>query len=129
MANTVNVGLTTTTNTFNQWRITNNLLVDDVNEIARGDFTKPNGRVNIATGRVIIANGSGGVFLEVKSSADIDETLYVKNIETDNTLITFTSPLRILTGVVWIRKPIIGLIPIRRFGQQTSLSQMQHQAH
>ena len=54
MANTYNVGLTTTANTFNQWRITDNLVANDVNEIARGNFTKPAGNVTVWT----VAQGS-----------------------------------------------------------------------
>ena len=84
MANTINVGETTTSNTFNQWRISTNLLRDDVNEIARGDFYKHAGNVIIEQGYVRINNASGGVVLDVKDDTNIDGTLTVFNIEVDN---------------------------------------------
>ena len=65
MANTVNVGLTTTSNTFNQWRITDNLLANDVNEIARGNFTKPTGNVTLTDGFLTISKSSGITFTEI----------------------------------------------------------------
>ena len=55
MANTVNVGITTTACTFNQWRITDNLMANDVNEIARGNFVKPRGNVTISEGFLLLA--------------------------------------------------------------------------
>jgi len=84
MANTINVSLTTLSNTFNQWRITDNLMANDVNEICRGDFVKPFGNVVISEGYVRIANSSGGVILDVKDDTNIDGTLTVHNIEVDN---------------------------------------------
>ena len=84
MANTINVAEVTTSNTFNQWRISTNLLRDDVNEIARGDFYKHAGNVIIEHGYVRINNASGGVVLDVKDDTNIDGTLTVFNIEVDN---------------------------------------------
>lgn len=84
MANTINVYLTTVSNTFNQWRINDNLMANDVNEICRGDFVKPFGNVVISEGYVRIANASGGVILDVKDDTNIDGTLTVHNIEVDN---------------------------------------------
>jgi hypothetical protein len=68
MANTVNVGLTTTSNTFNQWRITDNLMANDVNEIARGNFTKPAGNVTVSDGIVTISKSSGVTFTVASDS-------------------------------------------------------------
>ena len=84
MANTINVYLTTVSNTFNQWRINDNLMANDVNEICRGDFIKPFGNVVISEGYVRIANSTGGVILDVKDDTNIDGTLTVFNIEVDN---------------------------------------------
>ncbi len=84
MANTINVYLTTVSNTFNQWRINDNLMANDVNEICRGDFVKPFGNVVISEGYVRIANSSGGVVLDVKDDTNIDGTLTVFNVELDN---------------------------------------------
>jgi hypothetical protein len=84
MANTINVYLTTVSNTFNQWRINDNLMANDVNEICRGDFVKPFGNVVISEGYVRIANSAGGVILDVKDDTNIDGTLTVHNIEVDN---------------------------------------------
>lgn len=84
MANTINVYLTTVSNTFNQWRINDNLMANDVNEICRGDFVKPFGNVIISEGYVRLANASGGVILDVKDDTNIDGTLTVHNIEVDN---------------------------------------------
>jgi len=84
MANTINVSLTTLSNTFNQWRISDNLMANDVNEICRGNFVKPFGNVVISEGYVRIANSSGGVILDVKDDTNIDGTLTVHNIEVDN---------------------------------------------
>jgi len=84
MANTINVYLTTVSNTFNQWRINDNLMANDVNEICRGDFVKPFGNVVISEGYVRIANSSGGVILDVKDDTNIDGTLTVFNVELDN---------------------------------------------
>jgi len=84
MANTVNVGLTSTTNTFNQWRITDNLMANDVNEIARGNFVKPTGNVTISQGFLRLANATGGVILDVADDTNIDGTLTVYDVEVDN---------------------------------------------
>lgn len=86
MANTVNVGLTQTTNTFNQWRITTNLIANDVNEIVRGDFVKPVGDVTITEGTLTLANSGGGIILQVADDTNIDGTLTVFNVEVDNSV-------------------------------------------
>jgi hypothetical protein len=83
MANTVNVSIIDTANTFNHWRIRDNLIANDVNEIVRGDFTKPVGNVSITEGRLTLANSSGGVLLDVKDDARIDNLLSVDTIESD----------------------------------------------
>ena len=82
MANTINVGLTTTSNTFNQWRITDNLMANDVNEIARGNFTKPAGNVVVSDGTVTISKSSG-VTLTVASDARIASLGSIHSIESD----------------------------------------------
>lgn len=82
MANTVNVGLTTTSNTFNQWRITDNLLANDVNEIARGNFTKPAGNVTVSDGTVTISKSSG-VTLTVASDSRQAGLASIHSIESD----------------------------------------------
>lgn len=84
MANTVNVAIITTANTFNHWRIRDNLVANDVNEIVRGNFTKPAGNVTIAEGYMRIANSIGGVVLDVADGTNIDGTLTVFNVELDN---------------------------------------------
>jgi hypothetical protein len=100
MANTVNVGLTTTSNTFNQWRITDNLMANDVNEIARGNFTKPKGNVIISEGYLRLANSTGGVILDVTDDTNIDGTLTVFNIEMDNS----SNHLYVDAGDIHIRR-------------------------
>jgi hypothetical protein len=82
MANTVNVGLTTTSNTFNQWRITDNLLANDVNEIARGNFTKPAGNVTISDGFLTISKSSG-ITLTVASDSRQAGLASIHSIESD----------------------------------------------
>lgn len=100
MANTVNVGLTTTANTFNQWRITDNLMANDVNEITRGNFTKPKGNVIISEGYLRLANSTGGVILDVTDDTNIDGTLTVFNIEVDNS----SNHLYVDAGDIHIRR-------------------------
>ena len=82
MANTVNVGLTTTSNTFNQWRITDNLMANDVNEIVRGNFTKPAGNVTLSDGILAISKTSGVTFT-VASDARIAGLASIHSIEAD----------------------------------------------
>lgn len=100
MANTINVFLTTVSNTFNQWRINDNLMANDVNEICRGDFVKPFGNVVISEGYVRIANSSGGVILDVKDDTNIDGTLTVFNVELDNS----TNHLYVDAGDIQFRR-------------------------
>ena len=83
MANTVNVAIIETANTFNHWRIRDNLTANDVNEIARGNFVKPTGNVTINEGFLRLANTSGGTILDVKDDARIDGTLSLRNIDQD----------------------------------------------
>jgi hypothetical protein len=83
MANTTNVAIISTANTFNHWRIRDNLVANDVNEIARGDFIKPKGNVTVNEGTLTLANTSGGVLLTVKDDARIDGLLSVDSIQTD----------------------------------------------
>lgn len=82
MASTVNVSTVLTSNTFDQWRIQTNLLKDDVNEVARGDFVKPTGNVTFTIGRLVLAN-STGTMLDVTADGRISGKLSVKNIEQD----------------------------------------------
>jgi hypothetical protein len=84
MANTINVAIISTANTFNQWRINDNLVANDVNEITRGNFVKPRGNVTINEGYLRIANTAGGVILDVADDTNIDGTLTVFNVELDN---------------------------------------------
>lgn len=84
MANTINIAIISTANTFNQWRINDNLMANDVNEIARGNFVKPTGNVTINQGYLRLANTSGGVILDVADDTNIDGTLTVFNVELDN---------------------------------------------
>ncbi len=100
MANTVNVGITTTACTFNQWRITDNLMANDVNEIARGNFVKATGNVTISNGFLLLANSSGGVILDVRDDTNIDGTLTVKDIEVDNS----TGHVYVDAGDIWFRR-------------------------
>ena len=83
MANASNVLIIQTANTFDQWRIRDNLVANDVNEIARGNFVKPTGSVNIAEGTLTLSNTSTTTLLTVKSGARIDATLSVDTIESD----------------------------------------------
>jgi hypothetical protein len=84
MANTINVAIISTANTFNQWRINDNLMANDVNEIVRGNFVKPKGNVTITEGFLRLANTTGGVVLDVADDTNIDGTLTVFNVELDN---------------------------------------------
>jgi hypothetical protein len=89
MANTTNVGIIDTANTFNHWRIRDNLIANDVNEIVRGDFTKPSGNIIIegsgtGQGRLVINNSTGGITFQVKDDARIDNLLSVDTIESDD---------------------------------------------
>jgi len=100
MANTVNVGITTSACTFNQWRITDNLMANDVNEIARGDFIKTRGNIELTNGKITLSNSSGGFILDVHDDTNIDGTLTVKDIEVDNT----TGHVYVDAGDVWFRR-------------------------
>lgn len=79
MTSSVNVSTVVVANTFDQWRIQTNLLKDDVNEIARGDFVKPAGNVTISVGRVVISNATGTT-LDVTANARIGGLLDVKDL-------------------------------------------------
>ena len=81
MANSTNFTIITTANTFDHWRIRDNLMANDVNEIARGDFIKPTGNVRINEGYLLLACTSGGTLLDVKDDASIDGVLDVGSIE------------------------------------------------
>lgn len=83
MANTANITLVTTANTFDQWRIQTNLLIDDVEEIARENFVKERGSVTVNQGTLTLANSSVTTLLDVKSGARIDGTLSVRTIDQD----------------------------------------------
>ena len=76
MTSSVNVSTVQTSNTFDQWRIQTNLLKDDVNEIARGDFTKPTGNVTTTVGRVTLPNATG-TSLDITADARISNKLTV----------------------------------------------------
>jgi hypothetical protein len=84
MVNTINLAIISTANTFNQWRINDNLMAEDVNVIARGNFTKPKGNVTITEGTLRLANTIGGPILDVADDANIDGTLQVFNVQLDN---------------------------------------------
>ena len=100
MANTVNVAIITTANTFNHWRIRDNLVANDVNEIVRGNFTKPAGNVIISEGYMRLANTIGGVILDVADGTNIDGLLTVRDIEVDNT----TNHVYVDAGDIKIRR-------------------------
>ena len=82
MTSSVNVSTVVVANTFDQWRIQTNLLKDDVNEIARGDFTKPTGNVTLTVGRLVLPNATG-TMLDVTADARVSGKISVKNIEQD----------------------------------------------
>src|SRR5210317_425820 len=82
MANTVNVSIVETANTFDQWRIQTNLAANDTNEIARGDFTKPTGNITLTVGRITLPNATG-TMLDVTADARISGKISVKNFEQD----------------------------------------------
>ena len=84
MANTANISIVEVANTFDQWRIQTNLLIDDIEEIVREDFSKPKGNVTITEGSLTLANAAGGVLLDVKDDARIDGLLSVDTIESDD---------------------------------------------
>lgn len=100
MANIANVGLVTTANTFDYWRIQSNMTIGDVNEICRGDFVKQVGDVTISEGILTLANSSGGVILDVADDTNIDGTLTVFNIQVDNSTNHIYSNAR----DVWFRR-------------------------
>ena len=82
MTTSVNVSTVVLANTFDQWRIQTNLLKDDVNEIARGDFTKPSGNVTFTVGRLVLSN-STGTMLDVTADARVSGKVSLKNFEQD----------------------------------------------
>ena len=82
MTSTVNVGQVATANTFGEWRIQTNLLVDDVNEVARANFVKPTGNVTLTLGRIILANATG-TSLDITADARISGKVSVKSFEQD----------------------------------------------
>lgn len=82
MASSVNVANTDLVNTFDVWRVRTNLAANDVNEICRGNFTKPAGYVKIETGYLQLAAASGQT-LRVNADAGISGVLSVKKIEQD----------------------------------------------
>jgi hypothetical protein len=98
---TVNVLATiTTSNTFDHWRVRDNLVAEDVNEIVRGNFIKPKGNVTITEGKLTLANSSGGFILDVRDDTNIDGTLTVREIEVDNS----TGHVYDDSGDFWIRR-------------------------
>jgi hypothetical protein len=82
MANTVDLSLVTTANTFDQWRIQTNLSANDVNEIARGNFTKPTGNITLTVGKIILSNATGTT-LDVTADARVSGKVSLKNFEQD----------------------------------------------
>lgn len=80
MASTVNVSTVLTSNTFDQWRIQTNLLKDDVNEVARGDFVKPTGNVTLTVGRIVLSNATGTT-LSVTANALVSGQLTTANLK------------------------------------------------
>ena len=119
MANASNVLIIQTANTFDQWRIRDNLVANDVNEIARGNFVKPTGSVNIAEGTLTLSNTSTTTLLTVKSGARIDATLSVDTIESDQDGHVYLASgyiglytRRLMPGVDMIVSPIFLLVLI-----------------
>jgi hypothetical protein len=84
MANSTNVAIISTANTFDQWRIRDNLQANDVNEIARGNFTKPTGNVIITDGYLLLDKATGTT-LTVDANARVSGLLSAGNIESDDT--------------------------------------------
>jgi len=82
MTTSVNVSTVVVANTFDQWRIQTNLLKDDVNEIARGDFVKPTGNVTLTVGRLVLPNATG-TMLDVTADARVSGKVSLKNFEQD----------------------------------------------
>jgi len=82
MASSTNISDVATANTFDEWRIQTNLIGDDANEIARGDFIKPAGNVTISDGYLLLDKGSG-ITLEVDADARVSGLLDLKNLEQD----------------------------------------------
>jgi len=82
MANTVDLSLVTTANTFDQWRIQTNLSANDVNEIARGNFTKPTGNITLTVGKIVLSNATGTT-LDVTADARVSGKVSLKNFEQD----------------------------------------------
>jgi hypothetical protein len=83
MANIANAAIIQTANTFDHWRVRDNLVANDVNEIARGNFTKPTGNVEISGGYLRLSNTAVGVTLTVDNDARISGNLSVKNVTQD----------------------------------------------
>jgi len=82
MANIANAEIIQTANTFDHWRIRDNLSANDVNEIARGNFNKVSGNVEISAGYLLLSKTSG-VTLTVDTDARISGNLSVKNFTQD----------------------------------------------
>jgi hypothetical protein len=82
MTSSVNVSTVLTSNTFENWRVQTNLLKDDTNEIARGDFTKPAGNVTLTVGRIVLPNATG-TMLDITADARISGKVSLKNFEQD----------------------------------------------
>lgn len=83
MANIANADIIQTANTFDHWRIRDNLVANDVNEIVRGNFTKPTGNVEISGGYLRLSNTAVGVTLTVDNDARVGGNLSVKNVTQD----------------------------------------------
>jgi len=83
MANSTNVAIISTANTFDQWRIRDNLQANDVNEIARGNFTKPTGNVIITDGFLLLDKATGTT-LTVDANARVSGLMSVDSVETDD---------------------------------------------
>lgn len=83
MASSVNVSSVTTSNTFDNWRVQTNLGIADVNEVARGNFTKPTGNVVVTLGYLELANTLGQT-LRVLADARVSGKLSIKNYEQDS---------------------------------------------
>lgn len=69
-----NIPQVQTANTFDQWRLGTNSLINVSNELVLGAFTKEEGSLTVANGQVIISRNTG-TGLSVASNATISGTL------------------------------------------------------
>lgn len=84
-----NIPQVETANTFDQWRLRTNSLINVANELVAGEFTKETGNTTFANGQVIISKNTGTA-LSVASDATISGTLTASGLTVSNT-VTFAN--------------------------------------